>query len=188
VHVQDRRVALQDADDATLAERAADGDVRAFEVLIRRYTPLLRAYARRTLGSTDELDDVVQDTFITAWQRLDSLADPAKVKSWLMRILSHRCIDRIRARRPHDDVTEIEVATPDEGSPERITEAHSREEAVELALARLPEAQRRCWILKEVLEYRYDEIAEELAIPVSTVRGLLSRSRKTMITLMEDWR
>jgi len=179
---------LDDLDDVVLADRSADGDVRAFAVLIRRHTPLLRAYARRTLGSTDELDDVVQETFITAWNRLDSLQDRARVKSWLMRILSRKCIDRIRARRDHDDVTELEVAAPSEGAPERVAEAHSREAAVEAALASLPEAQRRCWIMKEVLEYRYEDIAEELGLPASTVRGLLSRARKNMIDLMEAWR
>ncbi|MEV7933309.1 sigma-70 family RNA polymerase sigma factor [Curtobacterium sp. NPDC089185] len=179
---------LADLDDAVLAGRSSDGDVRAFEVLIRRYTPLLRAYARRTLGSTDELDDVVQETFITAWNRLDSLDDGARVKAWLMRILSRKCLDRIRARRVHDDVTEIEVAAPDDGAPDRVAEARSREEAVETALAELPEAQRRCWVMKEVLEYRYEDIADELDLPVSTVRGLLSRARKNMIRLMEAWR
>ncbi|WP_316316528.1 RNA polymerase sigma factor, partial [Clavibacter michiganensis] len=54
--------------------------------------------------------------------------------------------------------------------------------------AELPEAQRRCWVMKEVLEYRYEDIAEELDLPVSTVRGLLSRARKNMIRLMEAWR
>lgn len=179
---------LTDLDDAVLAGRSSDGDVRAFEVLIRRYTPLLRAYARRTLGSTDELDDVVQETFITAWDRLDRLEDRSKVKSWLMRILSRKCIDRIRARRFHDDVTEIEVEAPSDDAPERVAEARSREDAVETALAELPEAQRRCWLMKEVLEYSYDQIAEELDLPVSTVRGLLSRARKNMIRLMEGWR
>jgi len=179
---------LTDLDDAVLAGRSSDGDVRAFEVLIRRYTPLLRAYARRTLGSTDELDDVVQETFITAWSRLDALEDGAKVKSWLMRILSRKCIDRIRARREHLDVTELEVAAPRDDAPERVAEARSREEAAERALAELPEAQRRCWVMKEVLEYRYEDIAEELDLPVSTVRGLLSRARKNMIRLMEAWR
>ncbi len=179
---------LADLDDAVLAGRSSDGDVRAFEVLIRRYTPLLRAYARRTLGSTDELDDVVQETFITAWSRLDALDDRAKVKSWLMRILSRKCIDRIRARREHLDVTELEVAAPRHDAPDRVAEARSREEAVETALAELPEAQRRCWVMKEVLEYRYEDIAEELDLPVSTVRGLLSRARKNMIRLMEAWR
>ncbi|MGN7191318.1 MULTISPECIES: RNA polymerase sigma factor [unclassified Curtobacterium] len=179
---------LVDLDDAVLAGRSSDGDVRAFEVLIRRYTPLLRAYARRTLGSTDELDDVVQETFITAWGRLDALEDGAKVKSWLMRILSRKCIDRIRARRDHDDVTELEVAAPRDDAPDRVAEARSREEALETALAELPEQQRRCWLMKEVLEYRYEDIAEELDLPVSTVRGLLSRARKNMIRLMEAWR
>jgi RNA polymerase sigma-70 factor (ECF subfamily) len=179
---------LAELDDAVLAGRSSDGDVRAFEVLIRRHTPLLRAYARRTLGSTDELDDVVQETFITAWDRLDSLEDLARVKSWLMRILSRKCLDRIRARRVHDDVTELEVAAPVDDAPDRVAEARSREDAVERALAELPEAQRRCWIMKEVLEYRYDEIAAELDLPPSTVRGLLSRARKNMIRLMEGWR
>lgn len=179
---------LTDLDDAVLAGRSSDGDVRAFEVLIRRYTPLLRAYARRTLGSTDELDDVVQETFITAWNRLDRLDDGARVKAWLMRILSRKCIDRIRARRFHDDVTELEVAAPAADAPERVAEARSREEAVETALAELPEAQRRCWVMKEVLEYSYEAIAEELDLPASTVRGLLSRARKNMIRLMEGWR
>jgi len=179
---------LTELEDAVLAGRSSDGDVRAFEVLIRRYTPLLRAYARRTLGSTDELDDVVQETFITAWNRLDRLEDHARVKSWLMRILSRKCIDRIRARRDHLDVTDLEVAAPADDAPERVAEARSREDAVEAALAALPEAQRRCWIMKEVLEYRYEEIAEELDLPTSTVRGLLSRARKNMIRLMEAWR
>jgi len=179
---------LAELDDTVLAGRSSDGDVRAFEVLIRRYTPLLRAYARRTLGSTDELDDVVQETFITAWDRLDRLDDHAKVKSWLMRILSRKCLDRIRARRFHDDVTELEVAAAAADAPDRVAEARSREEAAETALAELPEAQRRCWIMKEVLEYSYDDIAAELDLPPSTVRGLLSRARKNMIRLMEGWR
>lgn len=188
MHHPPPRTALVDLDDGVLAGRSADGDVRAFEVLIRRHTPLLRAYARRTLGSTDELDDVVQETFITAWNRLDGLEDRTHVKAWLMRILSRKCLDRIRARRVHDDVTALEVAAPADDAPERVAEARDREHAVEVALAQLPEAQRRCWLMKEVLEYRYEEIAEELDVPLSTVRGLLSRARKNMIRLMEGWR
>ncbi|WP_066522987.1 RNA polymerase sigma factor [Curtobacterium ammoniigenes] len=181
-------VRLEDAPDAVLASRAADGDVRAFEFLIRRFTPLLRAYARRTLGATDELDDVVQDTFITAWERLDDLEDPAKVKSWLMRIVSHRCIDRIRARREHAQVDDLEVPGDDSISPDRVAVARSRQEALNAALDALPDAQRRCWIMKEALEYRYEDIAAELDLPVSTVRGLLARARKNMMQLMEAWR
>ena len=186
MHAQ--RIPLTEADDSTLAERSADGDVHAFEVLIRRYAPLMRAYARRQLGASDEVDDVAQEAFITAWQTLDRLQDTAKVKSWLMRIVSRRCIDRIRARRPHEDIAEHDAPAPSESTPHRIVEARSREHAAEIALGNLPEDQRRCWVMKEMLEYRYDEIAAELDLPTSTVRGLLSRARKNMIRQMEGWR
>jgi RNA polymerase sigma-70 factor, ECF subfamily len=182
------RVELVDADDATLAERAGDGDVAAFEVLVRRYGPLMRAYARRSLGSTDEVDDVVQDTFVTAWQTMERIDNPARVKSWLMRIVSRRCIDRIRARRYHDDVDETDAPAAEELTPEHVAEARSRREAVDVALENLPEQQRRTWLMKEVAGYSYEQIADELDLPPSTVRGLLSRARKNMIAQLKGWR
>lgn len=182
------RVSLHDADDRTLAGRAADGDIRAFEVIVRRYGPLMRAYARRVLGSNDEVDDAVQDAFITAWQQLPALEDSAVVKSWLMRIVSRKSIDRVRARRTHDPIDEHEIDAPARESPAHVAEARSREQALSFALASLPELQQRCWVLKEVAEYSYDEIAKELGIPSSTVRGLLARARKTLMQEMEAWR
>jgi len=185
---QPPRPSLDTADDRTLVGRAIDGDIRSFEVLVRRYGPLMRAYATRVLGSTDETDDVVQEAFITAWQRLDELQDASVVKSWLMRIVSHKGIDRVRARREHGDLDTIDLPVPDHATPPRIAEAHSQQEALSQALSGLPEQQRQCWVLKEVAGYSYDEIAEQLQLPASTVRGLLSRARKNLMTEMEAWR
>ncbi|MDF2443145.1 MAG: polymerase sigma-70 factor, subfamily [Subtercola sp.] len=179
---------LADADDRTLAGRAADGDVRAFEVLVRRYSPLMRAYATRVLGSNDETDDVVQESFITAWQQLSTLEDPSVVRSWLMRIVSRRSIDRIRARRIHVDIDDHEQEAPQSSSPPQVAEAHSREAALSQALDTMPAEQRQCWILKEIAGYSYDDIARELDLPVSTVRGVLARARKNLIREMEAWR
>ncbi|MEB0303388.1 sigma factor, partial [Mucilaginibacter sp. 5C4] len=100
--------ALDAASDALLADRAADGDVRAFEVLVRRHGPLMRVHATRILGSNDETDDVVQESFITAWRQLPTLENCAAVKSWLMRICGRKSIDRVRARRAHADITETD--------------------------------------------------------------------------------
>ncbi|MFD1715730.1 RNA polymerase sigma factor [Amnibacterium flavum] len=179
---------LEEADERTLAGRAADGDVRAFEVIVRRYGGLLRAHARRVLGASDQVDDAVQDTFITAWDQLPSLQDPAQVRSWLMRIASRKCIDRVRARREHADIDDYEPAESPESGPARVVEARSRADAAAAAISRLPPEQRRCWVLKELAGYSYDEIAADLELPVSTVRGLLSRARKNMIREMEEWR
>lgn len=180
--------ALAEASDDTLAGRAADGDTVAFEVLVRRHGPLMRAYAARMLGSTYESDDAVQETFVTAWRRLGELQEGAAVKSWLMRILSRRCLDRIRARHEYDDVTEVDAAAPADTGPEHLTEVRTANEALGRALDGLPELQRRCWVLREVGQYSYDEIAQELDIPVSTVRGQLARGRRRLLEAMEDWR
>jgi RNA polymerase sigma-70 factor (ECF subfamily) len=182
------RVPLESADDRTLAGRAADGDVRAFETLARRYGPLLRAYARRILGSNADVDDVVQETLIAAWRELPSLQDGTVVKSWLMRIASHKSIDRIRARKNHVDVDDIDAAQPEAQTPHALAESGSLHEAVSQALSTLPLDQQRCWVLREVGELSYEEIARQLAIPATTVRGLLSRARRNPMTEMEAWR
>ncbi len=179
---------LDDAPDAVIAARAADGDPHAFAVLVRRYTPMMRAYARRVLNATDEVDDVVQDALITAWQRLPELAEPSKVKSWLMRIVSHNAVDRIRRRRPQASIEDHEEELLDGREPETVTESRSRIAALDEALRSLPDAQRECWVLREIGGYSYDEIAEEVGIPASTVRGLLARARKYLIVRMEGWR
>lgn len=182
------RNTLESADDRILVGRATDGDTAAFAVLVRRYTPMMGAYARRILPGTAELDDVVQDAFITAWEQLATLEEPDRVKSWLMRITSRKAIDRIRATRPHADVEELDVSAPDRTDPPRQAEASAGVAALGEALKELPVGQRQCWVLREIGEYSYEEIAEELGISVSTVRGQLARARKDIIVRMEEWR
>lgn len=179
---------LAQADDYIVAGRAIDGDVEAFAILVRRYTPMMRAYTQRMLNASAEVDDVVQEAFVTAWQRFAELEDPSKVKSWLMRIVSRKAVDRIRARRPQVDIDEIERAAPLRTGPDAVVEARQGIAALSAALQELPDAQRECWVLREMGGYTYDEIAVELGIPVSTARGLLARARRYMITRMEEWR
>lgn len=179
---------LAEANDRVIAGRAADGDPRAFEVLVRRYGGLMRVYAHSILGTNDEADDVVQDAFVTAWQQLGTLDDPGAVKGWLMRIVSRRSIDRLRARRVHDDISDHDPVAAEAASPAQVAQAHSLAAAVAAALASLPAAQRRCWLLKEVAEYSYRQIAADLDLPESTVRGLISRARVNMAREMQAWR
>ncbi|CAD6008960.1 RNA polymerase sigma factor [Agreia sp. COWG] len=182
-------VPLSEAPDAILVGRAADGDVRAFDVLIRRYGQLMQSYARHLLGSTAESDDVVQHAFITAWQQLSTLSDPGAVKPWLMRIVNRKSLDRIRARRPDDSLDDNDAIVAGTGSdPEHVAVSRALQSAVAVALSALPENQRRCWLMKEIAGYSYENISEELGLPVSTVRGLLARARRSLIREMEPWR
>ncbi|GAA1324793.1 RNA polymerase sigma factor [Leucobacter albus] len=182
------RSALEHADDRILAGRAADGDAAAFAVLVRRYAPMMRAYARRILPGTAELDDVVQEACIAAWEQLDTIEHPDRVKSWLMRITSRKAIDRIRSIRPCSDIETLEISVSASSDPPRRAEANAGLAALAEALNQLPESQRQCWVLREIGEYSYDEIAEELGLSTATVRGQLARARKHIIVRMEEWR
>lgn len=180
--------ALAAADDQIVAGRAADGDTAAFAVLVRRYTPMMRAFVRRLLPGSADVDDVVQDAFITAWERLPGLDEPAKVKSWLMRIASRKAVDRLRAARVSDGIDDVELAAPAHTAPPQVVEARVGVAALSRALGALPDEQRQCWVLREIGGYAYEEIADELGLPTSTVRGLLARARKSIIVRMEQWR
>lgn len=180
---------LEQAEDGILVVRAVEGDVRAFEVLMRRHGPLMRAYAIRLLGSNSEADDVVQEAFITAWEQLSTLNNQSAVRAWLMRVVSRKSIDLIRARKPQvADVPEDEVPAPASREAAHVVEVRSAVEALSAALRRLPSAQHECWLLREVGGYSYDEIAEELRMSRAVVRGTLARARATLIREMEAWR
>lgn len=186
------RLNLADAADATLAQRAADGDTVAFGELVRRHGGYLRAFAIRLTGSTADADDAVQETLIAAWERMDSLSDPAAVRGWLTSILSRKATDRLRKRRPTDGVigtepTEVEPVAPDAGPDERAVR-DARLAALGRALDSLPATERQCWVLREISGHSYDEIAEQLGVSSSTVRGALARARTAVMAKMEEWR
>lgn len=186
--LQDLPHKLADAPDELLAGRAGDGDVAAFEMLARRYGPLMRAYARRLSRSFDEADDVVQDALVTAWKDIGALQDGTAVKAWLMRIVGHRAVDAGRRRKTHDNLDDQADPADAKPTPEQVALAGSARLALNEALSRLPEEQRRCWILKELGGQSYDAIAEALGISAASVRGRLARARTTLVKEMEEWR
>jgi RNA polymerase sigma-70 factor (ECF subfamily) len=186
--LQDLPHTLADAPDGVLAERAGDGDVAAFETLARRHGPLMRAYARRLARSHDEADDVVQDALLTAWKDMGTLQDGAAVKAWLMRIVGNRAVDAGRRRKSHDNLDDHADPADPKPTPEQAAVAGSARRALNQALARLPEEQRRCWVLKEFGGQSYDEIALALGISAASVRGRLARARTALVKEMEDWR
>lgn len=170
-----------------VASRSADGDPRAFEVLVRLHGPLMRAYATRIMGGTSESDDIVQESFITAWEQLPTLRDANAARSWLMRITSRKAIDRIRARKSDEPLNDWDVEAPPSQSPAHRVEVALQRERLTEAVAGLTPTQRQCWLLREVGGHSYEEIGEQLDIPPSTVRGQLARARRKLVEEMEDW-
>jgi RNA polymerase sigma-70 factor (ECF subfamily) len=173
--------ALERADDGLLVARARDGDVRAFGTLLRRHERTLRRYIERLTRNPADTDDVLQETALIAWRRLDLLAEPDRVRAWMIRIATREALRVVTSRRPHDELTD-DVALV-EGA-DRPADQLDLRAALRDALDALPQQQARCWILRELGGYSYSEIAERLELPESTVRGSLAAARKSILGRM----
>ena len=166
----------------------------------------LTAYAYRMLGSAFEADDAVQETMLRAWRALDRLEGRQALRAWLYRITTNVCLDMLKGRqrraRPMDlgpakaadiplapalpEVTWIEPipdgkVLPANGDPAEIAEVR---ESVRLAfvtaLQRLPPRQRAVLILREVLHWHANEVAELLDTTVASVNSALQRARASL--------
>jgi RNA polymerase sigma-70 factor (ECF subfamily) len=106
---------------------------------------------------------------------------------WMMRIASRAALAHLRRSPQHDPISEDERqdAAP---RPEEVAEQRERVAALGDVLSALPQQQAQCWLLREVGGYSYDEIAEQLDVPVSTVRGALAQARKRILQELGGWR
>lgn len=175
-------------DDATLVARAREGDLRAFEVLVRRYQRRLYHLALRMTGRPADAEDVVQEVFLTAWRRLPEIREDAALPGWLYRATTRRCLNLLRRSRPTAELDQAIASGAAGEDPQRATEASQQVQALTAALARLPPNQRAVWLLREVHDRSYDEIAILLETTPQAVRGRLFRARVQLAELMQTWR
>ncbi|MGN6408666.1 MAG: RNA polymerase sigma factor [Curtobacterium sp.] len=180
--------ALASLSDASLVARSADGDTVAFGVLIHRYGPHMRAYAARILGHGDgEAEDAVQEAALQAWQRIDRVDDPERVRNWLFRIAANKALDRLRRRHPHLDL-EVVVDAADDRPVDEVVSTRLQVQELARIVQALPDAQRAVWVMREIGGATYAEIAEATGMPPATVRGVLARARRRVLEQMEGWR
>lgn len=191
---QQTQDAAQALDEVTLVARAQDGDPAAFEQLVDAYQERLFRHVYRMVREQNAAEDVVQDSFVAAWQRLPSLLQPAAFRGWLYQISTRRTLDLIRARREHLPLDEqVETAGSTLGSrtgqdPAAVHEQQAQLESLQHVLAGLPVLQRAIWSMREIDGLSYEEIARATNLPVSTVRGRIARTRRHLAERMSPWR
>ena len=168
--------------DEELVTRAQSGDQESFNQLVSRWERPIYALAYRTLGREDDARDVVQDAFLRAYRGLRSFKGEAKFSSWLYRITLNLCRDWIRRERraPVVQVPEgtdpVDLADAQASPAESVEDLVARREmteAVTRAMSELPEEQRVAILLKEYHGLTFQEIADQLNCPLSTVKTRL---------------
>lgn len=174
-------------DDAELMERVASGDPKAYRELVERHVRGVHAFVYRMLGSRAEAEEVCQESFLRLWKQADSFVAHAKPSTWLYRVAHNLAIDRLRRRREASHPVGIEEVPTSERPSTHLYEKQVAQ-AVERALAQLPERQRAAVSLVHYQGLSNAEAAEVLGVKVRALESLLARGRQQLRVELAEFR
>lgn len=174
-------------------EQALAGNGQAFEAIMRRYNRLLFRTARSILGHDSDVEEVLQEAYLKAWQALASFRGEAKLSTWLTRIVVNQALAKKRLKPA--PVIPLQVILPDfdedqdhsaeladslDQQPEQSAMRAQLRRLVEAHIDQLPDAFRSVFVLRAVEELNVEEVANVLDIPEATVRTRYFRARSLL--------
>jgi RNA polymerase sigma-70 factor (ECF subfamily) len=182
---EEREFSMDGGDDE-LIRRAGEGDLRAFDVLVRRYQRKVYYLALRMLKSHDAADDVAQDTFVRAYRAIGTFKPGSNFYTWLYRICMNRSLNYLEKEKhlvPESAFGEgsspLERASTEADPLDEVAGAESAQ-LIEKAIDSLSPAYKAVFILRVYEEMTYEEIAESLGISMGTVMSRLFRAREKL--------
>nr|WP_323778551.1 RNA polymerase sigma factor [Amylibacter sp.] len=181
--------AQTDISDDALMVLFANGDGQAAGVLAYRHTGRVLALALRMLGDQAEAEDVAQDALMRLWKIApDWRQGEAKVSTWLYRVASNLCLDRLRkhsGKRATQDIDSVPEPQDERPSVEADLMARDRAAALQKALQDLPDRQRQAVSLRFLQELTNPEVAEVMEVSVEAVESLLSRGKRALAQALD---
>jgi len=166
-----------------LIERCLEGDQVAWDQIVRQHWRKVFNLAYKFVGRHDEAEDLTQDIFLKIFKALHTFDRRANFQTWLISISRNLCIDHYRSVRKERetmarDVDASELAPVSrERSPLNQLEQVDLKETIRTALAALPPALRQAVVLRDLQEFSYQEIADQLGLPEGTVKSRINRGR-----------
>ena len=173
-----------------IAKVAADRDRVAFEALFLHFGPRIKALMMRSGADQALAEDLVQDVMMAVWRKVNLYApERGSVSTWVFTIARNARIDRLRrsASRPYEDIDELEIPAGDEGADSDVL-ARQRAERIAEALSELPDEQRRIIELAYVHDKPQSRIAEDLELPLGTVKSRMRLAYGKLRDKLEELR
>jgi RNA polymerase sigma-70 factor (ECF subfamily) len=202
LRVVPRRLApscLTQLSDEQLFQRYTNGDEHGFQLLMERYEPRIQGFLRKRLSDEERVEDLTQDTFLRIHRARESYDPARKFSTWIHTIANNLLKNefRNRSRRRETAFSELRPEHSTSGAPTRPVEFESGHadpeqetyrselrEAIGTAIERMDEHHRIPFVMREVDDLSYEEIAEAIGIPVGTVKSRLNRARHSFRSLL----
>jgi RNA polymerase sigma-70 factor (ECF subfamily) len=161
-------------EDHELVERTRRGEMEAFETLYRRHSPAVFGLALRMLQNRADAEDMIQEIFLQAYDRLPSFEGRSAFGTWLYRLSVNRCLDHLRSRGAKEQ-SRTEPLTYELSG--RVSTVGLRGLELERAIGELPPSSRAAFLLHHVAGFDHKEVGEMLGIAVGTSKSLVHRAR-----------
>jgi len=167
--------------DERIVERVRQGEMALFEVIMRRHNRRLYRIARAIVGDDSEAEDVMQEAYVRAYANLEQFAGRARFGTWLIKIMTHEALARVRRRGRFVDLEEhMSVLESPSRGPEQTAADRELRAVLEQAVNALPEAFRATFMLRDVEGLTTAEAAACLDVPEETVKTRLHRARAAL--------
>ena len=173
--------------DVVLAARARDGDSRALESLVERHAPRVRRLAAYLLDDPQDAEDAAQEALAKVLTRIDQFRGESRFATWLHSLVTNTCRDlgERQRRRRHQPLEVVAEVASGEGLHDLAIE-HEQRTQLARQMQTLTGDQRHVMVMKDVLALSYEEIAEQLGMPVGTVKCHAHRGRARMRRALES--
>ena len=192
------KVGLEGLGDEELVEIARQGGENAIRLLVKRNNRRLFRVARAVVRDDAEAEDIVQETYVSAFTKLDSFRGSSRFSTWLTRIALNEALGRMRKRRPAAELSELDVADGANGGsvimfptslkpPGADAELARKQvrDLLEKAVDELPDAFRLVFIFRDIEEMSIEDTATQLSLKPETVKTRLHRARRLMRLAVE---
>lgn len=174
--------------DEVLIAAVRNGDKEAFRGLVERYQEAYLVYAARMVSSRAVAEDVVQDSFITAYEKLDTCGRPERFASWCFHIVRNRCHDHLRSPRSRgSDAEDPDTLQADGEDPAEAVERSDLRAALLGAVASLPPLLREAFVLYHEHSLTYPQMAERLGASESALKMRVKRAREELQRRLSDF-
>jgi RNA polymerase sigma-70 factor (ECF subfamily) len=191
---------VRDDSDEALMLSYRDGDVRAFEVLVTRHRKPIYNFILRFVRDAAQAEDVLQETFLRVIKGADAYERQAKFTTWLYTIARNLCVDAAR-RGKHRKATSLDAPTgADDGAPlidlvadgkdgvDRQAIGRELQARIKQAVESLPDEQREIFLLREVADLQFNEIAQIVGCPENTVKSRMRYALEKLREALEEYR
>lgn len=185
-----QKALLTQMDDRQVLERVLAGETSLYEIVIRRYNPLLYKIGRSYGFDHEDVQDTMQETFIAGYENLSQFQNRSKLGTWLARIMINKCLYRMK-RKVHkislSDTENHSLLAIESTNGDKFPLQNELKRIMEMSVEKLPEPYRLVFLLRETENFSVAQTAETLEISEVNVKVRLNRAKAMLREYIEQW-